>query len=413
LAGSRVENADSMTDQDADDSMMDDQDAAPSSADGASDARANVAAFMLSRQQICDDDDDDKAEEAAVLAEAAAARRERRKAERESGRAVSGLVERAQQFVASNRLMDAVNLYTEAIALEPQNVNLLASRASLTGRLNLHQAVLHDGEAIVQITPDWHQGHAICGSALFCLHQWAPSVRAYRKALEYASDAQGREGLLQALAQAQGRADDELRQAVLKEDVPELQRLLFGGGGGSTAVDVEAKEPNHGFSALALAVAAGKLESVKLLLQAGAQVNARDKFEKTPIMWAAAMGNEPLATSLWKAKADLAARDKSGWDPLFAACHGGHSRLATVWAASADVNRATADGTTCLMAAAQAGHVTVLQLLLQKRAAPEMANTRGQRALELARAGKHTAAVELLQPLTPGGPPPLPPQPTR
>ena len=201
-------------------------------------------------------------------------------------------------------------------------------------------------------------------------------------------------------------------------------RLLFGGGGTSGAagappstqhsiVSLEAKEPNHGFSALALATAAGKLESVRILIEAGADVNARDKFDKTPLMWAAAMGNERLATALWKAKADLAARDKSGWDPLFAACHGGHLRLATVWVTSADVNRATADGTTCLMAAAQAGRAAVVKLLLQKQARPELVNHKGLRALELARAGKHAEVVEMLQPLTPGAPPPPPPAPPR
>ena len=407
-----------MSSMDADDPDMEVEDTPAAASNSAADERANVAAFFLGRQRIDDASDaDDAAEEAAALAEAAAARRERHAAERESGRAVSRLVERAQSMEGANRLMDAIQLYTEALAIEPQNVNLLAARASLTGRMNLHQAVLHDGEEIVKITPDWHQGHVICGSALFCLHQWAPSCRAYKKALEYASDAQGRQGLLQALAQAQARADDELRQAALKEDLPELSRLLFGGGGPSpdgqqttshSIVSLEAKEPNHGFSALALACAAGKLESVQLLLKAGADVDARDKFEKTPLMWAAAMGNERLATALWKARADLRAQDKSGWDALFAACHGGHSRLVTVWLAGSDVNRATADGTTCLMAAAQAGHTTVVQLLLQKQAQPDAANARGQRALELAVAGKHTEVMQLLQPLTPGGP--LPPR---
>ena len=399
---------------DDDDAEMDD---APTSS--ASNERANVAAFMLGRQRINDDEDDD-AEEAAALAEAAAARKERRKNEKESNRAIYGLVERAEALTRANQLMDAVGLYTEALALDEHNVSLLAARASLTGRLNLHQAVLHDGEMIIRITPDWHQGHAICGAALYCLKQWAPAVRAYKKALDFASEAQGRANLIEALSQAQARADDELRQACLKEDVPELTRLLFGGGGETTPPDgalstahsivsLEAKEPNHGFSALALSTAFGKVQSVQLLLKAGAEVDARDKFGKTPLMWAASMGNEPLATALWKAKADLSAQDRSGWDPLFAACHGGHSRLATVWAATSDVNRATADGTTALMAASQAGHTTVVQLLLNKKARPDAVNAKSQRALELARGGKHAEVISLLQPLTPGAPPPPPP----
>ena len=160
----------------------------------------------------------------------------------------------------------------------------------------------------------------------------------------------------------------------------------------------------HGFTALALATAAGKLESASSCSRR-AQPDATDKFGKTAIMWAAAAGHEALATALWRGKADLTMQDKSGWDALFAACHGGHVRLATVWVANADVNRATADGTTALMAAAQAGKAAVVKLLLQRKAEPAAANAKGHRALEHARAGKHNEVVELLQPLTPGGPP--------
>lgn len=370
---------------------------------------------MLGRQTIAADNSDDEAEEAAALAEAAAARKQRRQDEKTTNRAVNELVSLGQRATSENRLMDAVQHYTEALALEPQNVNLLAARASLTGRLQLHQAVLHDGEMIIKTMPDWHQGHAICGSALFCLRQWAPAVRAYRKALEYASEAQGRANLLEALEQAQARADEELRQVALKEDVAELTRLLFGGAGGEgsaagtshSIVSLEAREPSHGFTALALATAAGKLESVKLLLRAGADVGARDKFGKTALMWAAAQGNEQLATALWKSKADVYATDKIGWDSVMAACHAGHIRLATVWCAnpSTDVNRATGDGTTCLMAAAQAGKAPVVKMLLSRQARPEMANSKGQRALELAKAGGHAEVVEMLQPITPSVPP--------
>ena len=48
--------------------------------------------------------------------------------------------------------------------------------------------VLHDGEEIVRITPDWHQGHAICGCALFCLRpgEAARFHRSQRQVLQHA-----------------------------------------------------------------------------------------------------------------------------------------------------------------------------------------------------------------------------------
>ena len=97
------------------------------------------------------------------------------------------------------------------------------------------------------------------------------------------------------------------------------------------------------------------------------------------------------------------AQDKVGWDALFAAAHGGHVRLVTVWMQKADLERQTADGTTCLMAAAQAGHAPVVRMLLTRKADPNRANGKGQRALELATAGKHDETVALLQPVTAEG----------
>ena len=411
---------------------MEPEESAPAPASERTEA-ADVAAFMSSREAAGEESEDDAAEVAEALRLASVERTKRRAEEKKSSAEVASFVRRAEEAMADGAFMDAVKHYTDGLAVEPQNVKLLSERGKLCARLNLHKATLHDGEMIVRLMPDWAQGHALCGMALFCLRQYAPSVRAYRTALAYsAPDAAERGGLEEALEQARAKVGEELRLAVLKEDVAELQRLLFGGGkapagaeggggggggggepgGGSrpepnsnSAVDLEAREPSHGFTALSLAVAAGKAESVRLLLEAGADPNARDKFGKTSLMWAASMGLERLATSLWRSGADLRARDATGWDALFSACHGGHLRLVTVWLQNAELDRATNDGTTCLMAAAQAGRAAVVKLLLSKKADATCANSKGQRALELALAGSHDETADLLRPLTPGQPP--------
>ena len=395
-----------------------------------------TAAFMAARAaRAAEEDGDDDDDEAEVLAAAQRDRHQRQAQGRQLSRAVAVHVERAEEAIERGRHMDAIGHYTEGLGLDPNNVDLLAARGSLCARLNHHKATLHDGELIVQTLPDWHRGHALCGMALFCLKQFAPSVRAYSRALEFAADPTEREGIRQALEQAQGRVDEELRQAALREDIPELERLLYGGGGhmevcasgglGTAAtatatatataarhpaVNVEAQDAQHGFTALALATAAGRSLSAKTLIEARANVNATDKYGKTPLMWAAAAGNEKLATLLCKSGADLSIQDLSGWDAIFAAAHGGHTRLMTVWLLKkgADPDRSTADGTTALMAAAQAGKTGAIQLLLQQKVDPTRVNAKGQRALELARAGKHQEAVALLLPVTPGSPPPPP-----
>ena len=173
--------------------------------------------------------------------------------------------------------MDGVAGYTQALELDPTNVGLLSARASLCARLNLHKATLHDGELIVRYMPDWHQGHALCGMALYCLQQYAPAVRAYRRALEFSSASAAGNGVRQALEDAQSKVDEQLRRAALTADVDELRRLLQDGGlqdglDRRSAVELEAADTQHGFTPLMLATAAGRLASVELLLEAGANV---------------------------------------------------------------------------------------------------------------------------------------------
>ncbi len=133
------------------------------------------------------------------------------------------------------------------------------------------------------------------------------------------------------------------------------------------------------------------------------------QYGKTPLIWAAAGGHEPVATALLRGGADLRAADRSGWDALLAACHAGHARLATVWLQGADLRRAARDGTTCLHAAARGGHAALVQQLLRSGADPAAQDSQGQRPLERARAAGHTAVVAALVDVTPEAPPPPPP----
>lgn len=266
--------------------MDPDAEAQPNDTPEESSEAANVANFMASRPPPEETSDDDETEVAAALEQAALDRQNRRRAAARSTRAVAAIVQRAESAIANGRHMDAIGLYTEALAVEPDNVELLSQRGLLCARLNHHKATLHDGELIIKKLPDSHQGHQLCGMALFCLKQYAPACRAYRRAIELAP-ADGRGGLSEALAQAQGKVDEELRQAVIKEDLSELKRLLFGGAGGAelttahSAVALEAREPSHGFTALALGTFAGRTESVRMLLSAKAEPDARDKFGET------------------------------------------------------------------------------------------------------------------------------------
>jgi ankyrin repeat protein len=379
--------------------------------------KETLAAFFAARPTPGDKNDDDNDDDDEDFLEAIKRERAQRRVQEAAGsREVGAFVQEAERAVREGRLMDGVAYYTQALEVDPTNVGVLAARASLCGRLNLHKATLHDGELIVRYMPDWHQGHALCGMALFCLQQYAPAVRAYRRALEYSEAIPAGAGVRHALEDAQSKVDDTLRKAAMCGDVGVLERLLRDGGHSVASEDgldrrgvvqLEAAESQNGFTALMLAVAAGQLESVQLLLGKGACVDARDKFGKTALMWAASQGNDRMVSALCTGGADKAAVDRSGWDSLMAACHGGHVRLVMVLLQGTDPTRAAADGTSYLAVAAQGGRAEVVRLLLQKGADPAQADQKGRRALELARSGSsagHREATALLAPLTPAAP---------
>ena len=60
----------------------------------------------------------------------------------------------------------------------------------------------------------------------------------------------------------------------------------------------------------------GNIESVQVLLSAGAEVNVQDKNGMTPLMWAARWGDAQRVEALVKAGATVTVRDNSGKSAL-------------------------------------------------------------------------------------------------
>ena len=365
--------------------------------DDADDALKAAIARSTAAREAADasSSDDDEA-----LASIAAARVARRTAERATAAGVQFLCAEADALADAGDIMGGIGKLTEAIALQPHDTALLCSRARLCARINRHQATLHDAELIVKIMPDWHRGHSLCGAALFCLRQFAPSVRAYRTALAFAppSDVAG---LRSALADAQERLDSSVRISALRGEAKELERLLASGEADLTSVDT------NGLTACALAAAAGQAESIRLLVQvSGCDAAAqRDRHGKTPVHFAATLGHDRCAAALLAGRDDgdalLRACDASGCDAMMCACLGGHERLATVWVGKVDLNHRTNDGSGYLHAAAQGGRASIVRLLLAKGCDPAALDTRGRSALRVARAARAADVVAILEPISP------------
>jgi ankyrin repeat protein len=136
------------------------------------------------------------------------------------------------------------------------------------------------------------------------------------------------------------------------------------------AGDVNARD-GRGNTLLMQAASWGSPEAVKLLLERGADVNARNQFEATALILGAA---DPEKASLLVAKgADVKAVSKLGRTPLMVAatCDGCSGTVGLLLSKGADPKGKDVVGNTALYAAAQANDLQSMRLLLEHGADPE------------------------------------------
>lgn len=168
--------------------------------------------------------------------------------------------------------------------------------------------------------------------------------------------------------------------------------------------------PPTGGAPLMRAARMGNTEAVRLLLNHGAAVNVReDARGQTALMWAVTQRHPNVVQMLIDGGADLEARstvwrqfvltccqanngdgtgsvwiDRGGFTPLlFAARLGDLDSVRLLLAAGANVNVAAPDGTTALVVAAHSGHAALATVLLDNGADPNAAGS-GYTALHAA-----------------------------
>ncbi|KAH7113154.1 hypothetical protein B0J13DRAFT_515595 [Dactylonectria estremocensis] len=92
--------------------------------------------------------------------------------------------------------------------------------------------------------------------------------------------------------------------------------------------DVQAKDRYYGGTPLWWAAQNGhEAAVVKLLLENGADVEAKDRFGQTSLSWAAAKGRKAVVKLLLEKGADVQAKDKEGRTPLWRAAGKGHEAV--------------------------------------------------------------------------------------
>ena len=134
-------------------------------------------------------------------------------------------------------------------------------------------------------------------------------------------------------------------------------------------VDVNAPQPD-GTTALHWAVRQDDLETADLLIRAGANVKAANRFGATPLSLAATNGNAAMIEKLLKAGEDANAVVSEAGDTalMLAARTGKPDAVAMLLNHGADVNKTNANGQTALMWAAAEKNAAAVQVLIEHKA---------------------------------------------
>ena len=163
----------------------------------------------------------------------------------------------------------------------------------------------------------------------------------------------------------------------------------------STYTDVDGSET----PVLMTASFRGRLNVVKALAKAGADVDKAANDGCTPLMTASIEGHPAIAQALIQAGADVDIDNENGVTALMGACGKGHSVAAEVLIqAGADVDKAAANskGVTALVLASMLGHIATTEILIQAGADVDKAENDGTTALIVASQHGHAAIVEVL-----------------
>ena len=202
--------------------------------------------------------------------------------------------------------------------------------------------------------------------------------------------------LVAAPALAQAMPSLPLHQAAAANDSRRILQLL------QTGLAIDARDA-QGRTALMIATHGNQVGAAKALIEAGANVNAKDDIQDSPYLYAGARGHQQILLMTLAHGADLRSTNRYGGTALIPACERGHvETVRTLIHAGVDVNHVNRLGWTGLLEAiilSDGGprHQQIVQLLIGAKADVNLADKDGVTPLAHAKQRGYTAMVRTLE----------------
>jgi hypothetical protein len=146
------------------------------------------------------------------------------------------------------------------------------------------------------------------------------------------------------------------------------------------------------------AVIAGNIAEIKNILDAGADINAEDVLDRTPLHMAAFYGRTKIIDLLLANGADVNAPDHTAMTPLHAAViSGGRQAAQLLLDRQANIQARNDEGQTVLHLAAATGQPTLMKFLIERGANPQAKDSEGRTPLYYAKKNYHPKTTALLE----------------
>ena len=185
--------------------------------------------------------------------------------------------------------------------------------------------------------------------------------------------------------------EEPLVKAAFKEDLQEVEKLAF------ASPDLNVRDKNTNMTALEQAVENANLEIVRVLLRAGADVNAANERGGTPLMFLRDNATVDLVRELLSAGVKVNARDESGGTALMnAASQNKYEVVKELIEAGAKFDLHDTEGRTALMFAATNEDSRIAKLLIDAGADINETDHDGKAALSMAAEQGDPETVKIL-----------------